>query len=70
MKELEDTSFFTDLDIEKISMSDIWLRLSNLGFNYYEKDDNILKNIQRANDKSMDESIKNLVNAVYIACMI
>lgn len=36
-------------------MKDIWLRLSNLGFNYYKEDDNILKNIQRANDKSMDE---------------
>ena len=59
-----------DQDINKISMKDIWLRLSNLGFNYYEKDDNILKNIQRANDKSMDEGIKNLINAVYIACMI
>lgn len=70
IEELEDTSFFMDQDINKISMKDIWLRLSNLGFNYYEKDDNILKNIQRANDKSMDEGIKNLINAVYIACMI
>lgn len=70
IKELEDTSFFMDKDINKISMKDIWLRISNLGFNYYEKDDNILKNIQRANDKSMAEGIKNLINAVYIACMI
>lgn len=70
IQELENIGVYTDLDIDKIKMKDIWSRLSDLGFNYYEGDKEIVKNIQRATDKSMDEGVRNLVNAVYIACMI
>lgn len=69
-KELEKVHSFTDLNTEKIGMKDIWERLTNFGFNFSAKDQSILKNIQQSTDKSMEAGVRNLINAIYIACMI
>lgn len=69
-KELEKLHSFTDWNTERIGMKDIWERLTDFGFNFSVKDEAILKNIQRSADKSMDAGVRNLVNAIYIACMI
>ena len=66
---LSDRQLFDDEKAGKITFEKIWSRLSTLGFNSTVAD-NIVKNIAKANPKTMDEGVHNLINAVYIACMI
>lgn len=53
-------------------MEEIWSRICDLGFKSSTTDDYgpLVENISLANDKSMDACVRNLVNAVFIACMI
>lgn len=61
-----------DLETEKIGMEEIWSRICDLGFKSSAAGDYgpLVENISLSNDKSMDACVRNLVNAVFIACMI
>jgi len=64
------THTFSNLNTEKIGMDEIWSRICDLGFEHTAKKENLVENLATAKDKSMDACVRNLVNAVYIACMI
>lgn len=66
---LEEIHFNTDFRSEKVTMDKIWKRLSNMGFGSFVKDDDAFKNINRSNDKSMESGVRNLINAVFCACL-
>lgn len=68
--ELSDRTLFGDKRCAEISFDDIWSRLNSFGFNSFVKTDNVFKNIEKANVRTMDEGVKNLINAIYVACMI
>lgn len=68
--ELELVHFYTDMKTEQISMEKIWSRLSYIGYSSLVIEEDVFKNIAMAQDKSMDSGVKNLVNAVYCACLI
>lgn len=53
-----------------ITLNKIWSRLCDFGFNTLLKEDDIFKNIETTNIKTMEEGVRNLINAIYIACMI
>lgn len=61
-----------NLETERIGMEEIWSRICDLGFKSSTTSDYgpLVENISLANDKSMDACVRNLVNAVFIACMI
>lgn len=67
---LSDRTLFGDEGYADISFEDIWSRLNSFGFNSFVKEDKVFKNIENANIKNMDEGVKNLINAIYVACMI
>lgn len=69
-KKLEQVHEYTDLKTEQIGMDEIWRRLCNSGFSTYVLNDDVFKNIVRSNDKSMDSGVRNLINAIYCACLI
>lgn len=63
---------FNNLETERIGMEEIWSRICDLGFKSSATGDYgpLVENISLANDRSMDACVRNLVNAVFIACMI
>lgn len=69
LQDLETNYSYTDRT-DKITMNKIWSRLSDFGFNFTSKDKEVFKNISCSTDKSMEAGVRNLINAVYIACMI
>lgn len=69
-KELEKVHEYTDLRTEQIGMDAIWRRISDAGFNSFVLEDDVFKNIVRSNDKSMDSGVRNLINAIFCACLI
>ena len=69
MEKLEKIHFNTDMKSEKVTMSQIWSRLSNMGFNSFIKDDDVFQNIVNSTDKSMGAGVRNLINAVFCACL-
>lgn len=66
---LEKRNVFTDLDTGRITIEDIWTRLSDLGYRNLLLKENLFKDIAQAESKTMAEGVKNLLNAVYVACM-
>lgn len=68
-KTLEKTHFNTDAPSEEISMDNIWSRISNMGFTSFVKSSEVFKNIASSEDKEMDAGVKNLVNAIFCACL-
>ena len=68
-QDLEEHNVFTDLDTRRITMEKIWTRLNDLGYQKLVLKDNLFKDIAQSESKTMAEGVKNLVNAVYIACM-
>lgn len=68
--QLEEVHTFSNMDTEQINMSQIWSRICDLGFNSSNTGKLPVENISSAIDKRMDACVRNLVNAVYIACMI
>ena len=70
MQNLEKIQSYTDFKTEKISMDEIWSRLCDIGLNMFVTDDDVFKNIAKSGDKSMDAGVRNLVNAVFCACLI
>lgn len=69
-KQLDEIHTFSNTDTEQIDMSHIWSRICDLGFNSSSKGKLPVENILSATDRRMDACVRNLVNAVYIACMI
>lgn len=53
-----------------ITAEKIWSRLSLAGFDSFKIDENLVKNMASARPRTMQEGVRNLINAVYIACMI
>ena len=53
-----------------VTFERIWSRLSQAGFNTLKKDENVIKNIASVQPRTMEEGVRNLINAVYLACMI
>ena len=68
-KDLEKCHGHTDARTEKIGMDEIWSRICDLGFNSALKINDILKNMSASSDKSMEAGVRNLINAIYIACL-
>lgn len=68
--ELEPVHFHTDFATEKISMDKIWSRLSYSGYSFILRKEDVFKNIAKASDKSMESGVRNLINAVFCACLI
>ena len=66
---LENVHFYTDRRSEKIGMNEIWNRISNMGFNSFVKDEGAFKNIAKSDNKTMESGVKNLINAVFCACL-
>ncbi len=69
LEKLETIHFVTDAPSERIGMGDIWSRLSNMGFNSFVKDNEVFQNIVKSADKTMAAGVRNLVNAVFCACL-
>lgn len=69
-KELEKHHAYTDVKTEKIGLEEIWSRICDLGFVSTLKDDDVLKNLSASSDKSMEAGVKNLINAIFIACFM
>lgn len=69
LEKLEEVHFYTDAQAEEINMGDIWDRISNMGFSSFIKEDGIFKNIVKSTDPSIESGVKNLVNAVFCACL-
>lgn len=69
LQHLEEIHFSTDKDSERIDMDRIWSRLSGMGFSHFVKDKDIFRNIVQSEDKSMEAGVRNLVNAVFCACL-
>ena len=69
LQELETVHFYTDRKSERIGMGEIWSRLSYMGFNSFLKNDDVFKNIFKSTDKTMDSGVRNLVNAIFCACL-
>ncbi len=69
LEKLEEIHFNTDFYSEKISMDKIWSRISNMGFSIFVKEDDVFKNIANSSDKTMESGVRNLVNAVFCACL-
>lgn len=69
-EELELVHEYTDAKTERIGMDIIWSRICDAGFNAFVLENDAFKNIQRSNDKSMDAGVRNLINAIYCACLI
>ena len=69
-QELELVHGYSDKKTEKIKIEKIWSRICDLGFSSTIQVDNILYNISTSPDKSMKAGVRNLVNAVFIACTI
>ena len=67
---LEPVHFYTDQKTESTDMSDIWSRLSYIGYNMMVKNEVVFQNIARARSKTMDSAVKNLVNAIFCCCLI
>lgn len=53
----------------EISFSDIWDRLNSMGFNFMNQNGRAFKNISQSVSDTTEEGVRNLVNAVFIACM-
>ena len=68
-KEICQDVIMDELNMKKISFEDIWTRITMFGFSHTMKIDGILKNIRDTESPTMEEGVKNLVNAVYISCM-
>lgn len=66
---LEKRNVFTDLNTRRITIENIWTRLSDLGYRNLLLKENLFKDIAQAESKTMAEGVKNLLNAVYVACM-
>lgn len=66
---LEMVHSYTDLETEKIKLSDIWSRLCDVGLNRSVLDEDVFKNISNSSDKTMKSGVKNLVNAAFCACL-
>lgn len=69
LEKLEEIHFNIDFHSEKIGMDKIWNRISNMGFSIFVKGDEVFKNIAKASDKTMESGVRNLVNAVFCACL-
>lgn len=67
--DLEKYHGHTDARTEKIGMDKIWSRICDLGFNSTLKDNDLLQNMTASSDKSMEAGVRNLINAIYIACL-
>lgn len=72
LQNLEKKQFFTDseADEENRTMSHIWSFISEAGLNGGVKENAEFRNIVRTQDKSMVACVRNLVNAIYCACML
>lgn len=57
------------MDTGRVSMEDVWTRLSDLGYRKLLLKENLFKDIAQAESKTMAEGVKNLLNAAYVACM-
>lgn len=68
--ELSERRLFDDYGAREISFEKIWERLCDLGFNSRVKTESAVKNISKATPRTMDVGVRNLINAIYIACMI
>lgn len=69
LQNLESIHFNTDSDSERIDMDRIWTRLCDMGFNSFVKDDEVFQNIAKAEDKTMESGVRNLINAIFCACL-
>lgn len=69
-KELEKWHSYTDARTEEIGMEKIWSRVCDLGCNHTKNYYELLQNMSAASDRSMAAGVRNLVNAIFIACMI
>lgn len=70
LQNLEKIHEYTDLKTEQIGMEEIWRRISDSGFDSFTRQNEMFKNIKQSNDKSMEAGVRNLINAVYCACLI
>lgn len=69
LEHLENIHFYTDQASEKVGMDKIWSRLSDMGFSSFVKKDEVFKNIRISEDKSMESGVRNLINAIFCACL-
>ncbi len=60
----------TDRETEKVEMQKIWSRICDLGYNSTILVDDIVENLTKSADKSLEAGVRNLINAVFIACLI
>ena len=70
LQNLEKVQAYTDINTEQISMDKIWSRLCDSGFNMFVLDEEAFKNIVNSIDKSMDACVRNLINAIFCACLV
>lgn len=72
LQNLEKEDFFVDSEAEQgnRTMSHIWSFICEAGLNGGVKESAEFRNIARTQDTSMEACVRNLINAVYCACMI
>lgn len=58
-----------DFEEKEVSFSNIWDRLNSMGLNLMNEDEQAFKNISQSTSNTTAEGVRNLVNAVFIACM-
>ena len=58
-----------DFEKKEVSFSNIWDRLNSMGLNLMNEDEQAFKNISQSTSNTTAEGVRNLVNAVFIACM-
>ena len=68
--ELEKYHAYTDVKTEEIELEEIWSRICDLGFNNTLKDRDILQNLAASPDKGIEAGVRNLINAVFVACLM
>ena len=54
----------------KVTMNKVWERLTSFVYSSQVNLEDVFKNIAQLEDKTMAEGTKNLLNAVFVACMI
>lgn len=69
LENLEKVHFNTDLNSETIDMDKIWSRLCHMGFSTFVKEQEVFQNIVNSTDKTMESGVKNVINAVFCACL-
>ena len=54
----------------KVTMNRIWERLTSFGYSSQVYSEDVFKNIAQLEDSTMTEGTRNLINAIFVACMI